>query len=135
MKARRLTVAQAVVEFLAQQHTERDAVERRFFPGVFGIFGHGNVAGVGQALQQAGDRLPFYLCRNEQAMVHTAAGYAKMASRLATLACTSSIGPGATNMLTGAAGATINRLPVLLLPGDRGDGAAGRPARSAARAP
>jgi len=118
MKARRLTVAQAVVEFLAQQHTERDAVERRFFPGVFGIFGHGNVAGVGQALQQAGDRLPFYLCRNEQAMVHTAAGYAKMASRLATLACTSSIGPGATNMLTGAAGATINRLPVLLLPGD-----------------
>ena len=118
MKARRLTVAQAVVEFLAQQHTERDAVERRFFPGVFGIFGHGNVAGVGQALQQAGDRLPFYLCRNEQAMVHTAAGYAKMASRLATLACTSSIGPGATNMLTGAAGATINRLPVLLLAGD-----------------
>ncbi len=118
MKTRRVTVAQAVVEFLAQQHTERDGVERRFFPGVFGIFGHGNVAGVGQALQQAGDRLPFYLCRNEQAMVHTAAGYAKMANRLATLACTTSVGPGATNMLTGAAGATINRLPVLLLPGD-----------------
>jgi 3D-(3,5/4)-trihydroxycyclohexane-1,2-dione acylhydrolase (decyclizing) len=118
MKTRRVTVAQAVVEFLAQQHTERDGTERRFFPGVFGIFGHGNVAGVGQALQQAGDRLPFYLCRNEQAMVHTAAGYAKMANRLATLVCTTSIGPGATNMLTGAAGATINRLPVLLLAGD-----------------
>jgi 3D-(3,5/4)-trihydroxycyclohexane-1,2-dione acylhydrolase (decyclizing) len=118
MKTRRLTVAQAVVEFLAGQHTERDGSERRFFPGVFGIFGHGNVAGVGQALQQAGDRLPFYLCRNEQAMVHTAAGYAKTANRLATLACTTSIGPGATNMLTGAAGATVNRLPVLLLPGD-----------------
>ncbi len=118
MKTRRLTVAQALVEFLAQQHTERDGAERRFFPGVFGIFGHGNVGGVGQALQQAGDRLPFYLCRNEQGMVHTAAGYAKMANRLATLACTTSIGPGATNMVTGAAGATINRLPVLLLPGD-----------------
>ena len=118
MKTRRLTVAQAVVEFLARQHTERDGTERRFFPGVFGIFGHGNVAGIGQALQQAGERLPFYLCRNEQAMVHTAAGYAKMANRLATLACTTSIGPGATNMLTGAAGATINRVPVLLLPGD-----------------
>ncbi len=118
MKTRRLTVAQAVVEFLAQQHTERDGALRRFFPGVFGIFGHGNVGGVGQALQQAGDRLPFYLCRNEQAMVHTAAGYAKMANRLATLACTTSVGPGATNMVTGAAGATINRLPVLLLPGD-----------------
>ncbi len=118
MKTRRLTVAQAVVEFLAGQHTERDGSERRFFAGVFGIFGHGNVAGVGQALQQVGDRLPFYLCRNEQAMVHTAAGYAKTANRLATLACTTSIGPGATNMLTGAAGATVNRLPVLLLPGD-----------------
>src|SRR6185503_2472616 len=91
---------------------------RRFFPGVFGIFGHGNVAGLGQALQQAGDRLRFYLARNEQAMVHLAAAYAKMANRLATLACTTSIGPGATNMLTAAAAATINRVPVLLLPGD-----------------
>jgi 3D-(3,5/4)-trihydroxycyclohexane-1,2-dione acylhydrolase (decyclizing) len=118
MKTRRLTMAQAVVEFLAQQHTERDGVERRFVPGVFGIFGHGNVGGIGQALQQAGDRLPFYLCRNEQGMVHTAAGYAKMANRLATLACTTSVGPGATNMVTAAAGATINRVPVLLLPGD-----------------
>jgi 3D-(3,5/4)-trihydroxycyclohexane-1,2-dione acylhydrolase (decyclizing) len=107
-----------VVAFLANQFSERDGVERRFFPGVFGIFGHGNVAGVAQGLQQVGDRLRYYLVRNEQAMVHMAAGYAKMANRLATLACTSSIGPGATNMLTAAAGATINRLPVLLLPGD-----------------
>ena len=118
MKTQRLTVGQAVVSFLASQHSERDGVERRFFPGVFGIFGHGNVAGLGQALQQAGDRLRFYLARNEQAMVHLAAAYAKMANRLATLACTTSIGPGATNMLTAAAGATINRIPVLLLPGD-----------------
>ena len=118
MKTQRLTVGQAVVSFLASQYSERDGVERRFFPGVFGIFGHGNVAGLGQALQQAGDRLRFYLARNEQAMVHLAAAYAKMANRLATLACTTSIGPGATNMLTAAAGATINRLPVLLLPGD-----------------
>ncbi len=118
MKTRRLTVGQAVVEFLAVQYSERDAVERRFVPGVFGIFGHGNVAGIGQGLQQAGDRMRFYLARNEQAMVHLAAGYAKMANRLATLACTTSIGPGATNMLTAAAGATINRVPVLLLPGD-----------------
>jgi 3D-(3,5/4)-trihydroxycyclohexane-1,2-dione acylhydrolase (decyclizing) len=118
MKTRRVTVAQAVVEFLAAQHSERDGQERRFFQGVFGIFGHGNVAGIGQALQQAGDRLRYHPCRNEQAMVHTAAAYAKFSSRLATLVCTSSIGPGATNMVTGAATATINRLPVLLLPGD-----------------
>jgi 3D-(3,5/4)-trihydroxycyclohexane-1,2-dione acylhydrolase (decyclizing) len=118
MKTRRLTMAQALVEFLAAQASERDGVERPFFAGVFGIFGHGNVAGVGQALQQAGDRLRYYPSRNEQSMVHVAAGYAKMANRLSTFACTSSIGPGATNMITGAAGATINRLPVLLLPGD-----------------
>jgi 3D-(3,5/4)-trihydroxycyclohexane-1,2-dione acylhydrolase (decyclizing) len=118
MKTQRRTVGQAVVAFLASQYSERDGVERRFFPGVFGIFGHGNVAGVGQALHQAGDGLRFYLARNEQAMVHLAAAYAKMANRLATLACTTSIGPGATNMLTAAAGATINRIPVLLLPGD-----------------
>ncbi|HUG52398.1 MAG TPA: thiamine pyrophosphate-binding protein, partial [Vicinamibacteria bacterium] len=113
-----MTMAQAVVSFLARQYTERDGVERRLVPGVFGIFGHGNVAGIGQALQQAGDAMPFHLARNEQAMVHLAAAYAKMANRLATLACTTSIGPGATNMLTAAAGATINRVPVLLLPGD-----------------
>ncbi len=118
MKTRRLTVAQAVVEFLAVQHSERDGVTRRLIPGVFGIFGHGNVAGLGEALLAAGDRLRYHPARNEQAMVHTAAGYAKMANRLATLACTSSIGPGATNMVTGAAAATINRVPVLLLPGD-----------------
>jgi 3D-(3,5/4)-trihydroxycyclohexane-1,2-dione acylhydrolase (decyclizing) len=119
---RRLTVAQALVRFLGAQHSERDGVRRRLVAGCFGIFGHGNVAGVGQALLQA-ERddpalLPYYLARNEQAMVHAAAGYARMSDRLSTLACTSSIGPGATNMVTGAALATINRLPVLLLPGD-----------------
>src|SRR4029453_6946745 len=115
---RRLTMGQALVEFLTQQYTSLDGVEQPFFAGVFSIFGHGNVAGIGQALIQAKDRLPSYFPRNEQAMVHTAVGFAKMANRRRTLACTSSIGPGATNMLTGAALATINRLPVLLLPGD-----------------
>ena len=115
---RRLTMGQAIVEFLTQQYTSLDGVEQPFFGGVFSIFGHGNVAGIGQALLQAKDRLPCYFPRNEQAMVHTAVGFAKMANRRRTLACTSSIGPGATNMLTGAALATINRLPVLLLPGD-----------------
>jgi 3D-(3,5/4)-trihydroxycyclohexane-1,2-dione acylhydrolase (decyclizing) len=115
---RRLTMAQALIEFLAVQHVERDGSEQRFFAGCFGIFGHGNVAGIGQALQQAGDRLRYYQARNEQAMVHTASGFARMKNRLSTFACTSSIGPGATNMVTGAAAATINRLPVLLLPGD-----------------
>jgi 3D-(3,5/4)-trihydroxycyclohexane-1,2-dione acylhydrolase (decyclizing) len=115
---RRLTMGQAIVEFLTRQYTSLDGVEQPFFGGVFSIFGHGNVAGIGQALLQAKDRLPCYFPRNEQAMVHTAAGFAKMANRRRTLACTSSIGPGATNMLTGAAVATINRLPVLLLPGD-----------------
>src|SRR5262245_55816334 len=115
---RRLTMGQAIVEFLTQQYTSLDGVEQPFFAGVFSIFGHGNVAGIGQALLQAKDRLPCYFPRNEQAMVHTAVGFAKMANRRRTLACTSSIGPGATNMLTGAALATINRLPVLLLPGD-----------------
>ena len=119
MKTQRLTVGQAVVSFLASQYSERDGVERRFFPGVFGIFGHGNVAGLGPgAAPGRATACRFYLARNEQAMVHLAAAYAKMANRLATLACTTSIGPGATNMLTAAAGATINRLPVLLLPGD-----------------
>jgi 3D-(3,5/4)-trihydroxycyclohexane-1,2-dione acylhydrolase (decyclizing) len=114
----RLTTAQALVRFLANQHVERDGTEQRFFAGVFGIFGHGNVAGVGQALQQCADELTYYQARNEQAMVHTASAYARQKNRLQTLACTTSIGPGATNMVTGAALATINRLPVLLLPGD-----------------
>jgi 3D-(3,5/4)-trihydroxycyclohexane-1,2-dione acylhydrolase (decyclizing) len=114
----RLTMAQALVRFLSVQFSERDGRRQAFFAGMFGIFGHGNVAGIGQALDQTGDRLRYYQCRNEQAMVHTAAAFAKMSNRLRTLACTTSIGPGATNMVTGAAGATINRLPVLLLPGD-----------------
>src|SRR5438309_3065206 len=111
-------MAQALVRFLAAQHVERDGVERRFFEGCIGIFGHGNVTGVGQALAERPDLLPYHQSRNEQAMVHAAAGFARMRNRLATLACTTSIGPGATNMVTAAAGATINRLPVLLLPGD-----------------
>jgi 3D-(3,5/4)-trihydroxycyclohexane-1,2-dione acylhydrolase (decyclizing) len=114
----RLTTAQALIKFLCAQYSERDGRRQRFFAGVFGIFGHGNVAGIGQALDQMSDRLRYYQCRNEQAMVHTAAAFAKMSNRTRTFACTTSIGPGATNMLTGAAGATINRLPVLLLPGD-----------------
>jgi 3D-(3,5/4)-trihydroxycyclohexane-1,2-dione acylhydrolase (decyclizing) len=114
----RLTVAQALVRFLANQYTERDGERQRLIAGCFGIFGHGNVAGVGQALLQEQELMPFYHARNEQAMVHAAAGYARMRNRLSTLACTTSIGPGATNMVTGAALATINRLPVLLLPGD-----------------
>lgn len=114
---RRLTMAQALVAFLDQQFVERDGVRHKFFGGCFGIFGHGNVAGMGQALHQYRD-FPYFQGRNEQAMVHAAAAYAKMHDRLSTLACTTSVGPGATNMLTAAAGATINRLPVLLLPGD-----------------
>ncbi len=110
-------MAQAVIQFLKQQYISRDGVEQPFFAGCFGIFGHGNVAGIGQALQQTPD-FRYYQTRNEQAMVHTAAAFAKMKNRLQTLVCTTSIGPGATNMLTAAAGATINRLPVLLLPGD-----------------
>src|SRR5438128_5761608 len=114
---RRLTMAQAVVAFLKNQYSSRDGKDALFFEACFGIFGHGNVAGMGQALEQDG-ALRYYLCRNEQAMVHTAAAFAKTSNRLRTLACTTSIGPGATNMVTGAALATINRLPVLLLPGD-----------------
>src|SRR5579863_2836603 len=110
-------MAQALLGFLKNQYVERDGVEHKFFSGVLGIFGHGNVAGIGQALQQNLD-LPYTLVRNEQSAVHMAAGYAKTSNRLRTFACTSSIGPGATNMVTGAALATINRLPVLLLPGD-----------------
>ena len=118
IKSERLTMAQALVRFLAAQHVERDGAVTRFFPGCFGIFGHGNLAGLGQALDQYAALLPFHPARNEQGMVHIAAGYARMRDRLATFACTSSIGPGATNMVTGAALATVNRLPVLLLPGD-----------------
>src|ERR687884_1980036 len=114
----RLTTAQALIRFLAAQRVERDGAEHRFFAGCFGIFGHGNVAGIGQALHQHADLLTYYQAKNEQAMVHTAAAYARMRNRLGTYACTSSIGPGATNMIAGAAGATINRLPVLLLPSD-----------------
>jgi 3D-(3,5/4)-trihydroxycyclohexane-1,2-dione acylhydrolase (decyclizing) len=114
----RLTVAQAIVRFLGAQHTERDGEQRRLIAGCFGIFGHGNVAGIGQALLQEPDLMPYYQGRNEQGMVHAAAGYARMSDRLSTLACTASVGPGSTNMVTGAALATINRLPVLLLPGD-----------------
>src|ERR1700730_8615022 len=113
----RLTMAQALIAFLQQQWVERDGAEQPFFAGCFGIFGHGNLAGVGQALQQT-PGFRYYQSRNEQAQVHIAVGYAKMKNRLQTFACTSSIGPGATNMVTGAATATVNRLPVLLLPGD-----------------
>src|SRR5213593_396646 len=113
----RVTMAQAVIAFLKNQYVERDKREQSFFAGCFGIFGHGNIAGIGQALQQMPE-FRYYQARNEQAMVHIAAAYAKTRNRLQTFACTSSIGPGATNMVTGAALATINRLPVLLLPGD-----------------
>ena len=114
----RATMAQALVRFLSSQYVERDGVEQRFFAGMWGIFGHGNVAGIGEALFESPDLLAYHMARNEQSMVHTAVGYARHKDRLQTFACTSSIGPGATNMLTGAALATVNRLPVLLLPGD-----------------
>ncbi len=114
----RLTVGQAVVQFLAAQHVERDGDVAPFFGGAIGIFGHGNVAGIGQALLQYRREFRLYQARNEQGMVHMATGYAKMRNRLGALACTSSIGPGATNMITGAATATVNRLPVLCLPSD-----------------
>jgi 3D-(3,5/4)-trihydroxycyclohexane-1,2-dione acylhydrolase (decyclizing) len=117
----KLTVAQALVRFLANQYSERDGTAHRLVPGCFGIFGHGNVAGLGQALLEAthtGVDLPYHLARNEQGMVHTAVGYARMRNRLQAMACTASIGPGSTNMVTGAALATTNRIPVLLLPSD-----------------
>lgn len=115
---RRLTMAQALVLALSKQYVARDGIEAPFFAGAWGIFGHGNVAGVGQALQQFAGELRYYQSRNEQAQVHAAVAYAKHKNRLQTFACTSSIGPGATNMITGAALATVNRIPVLLLPGD-----------------
>ena len=114
----RLTMAQALVKYLQVQYSERDGIRKRLIPSIFGIFGHGNVSALSQALHQYGDDLPYYQPCNEQAMVHTAAGFAKANLRLSTLACTASIGPGSTNMITGAAAATINRLPVLLLPSD-----------------
>jgi len=114
----RLTVAQALVTYLSRQYSVADGHHRRLVPAALGIFGHGNVAGLGQALDQLSDALPFVQGRNEQALVHMAAGFAKATRRHATLAVTASIGPGAMNMVTGAALATVNRLPVLLLPGD-----------------
>ncbi len=117
MKTNRLTVGQAVVRFLKNQHVERDGTENPFFAGCLGIFGHGIVAGVGEGLMENSD-FRYYMTRNEQASVHIAIAYAKMKNRSGTFACISSIGPGATNMVTGAACATINRLPVLIIPGD-----------------
>lgn len=116
-KIKRLTTAQALIEFLQNQYVERDGKEHRFFAGCFGIFGHGNVGGVGQALLQY-PSFKYYQAKNEQAMVHTAIAYAKVKNRLGAFVCTSSIGPGSTNLATGAATATVNHLPVLLLPGD-----------------
>src|SRR5438034_9679311 len=116
-ETKRLTTAQALLNVLRNQYAELDGKETTFFAGVWGISGHGNVACVGQALQQ-NLHFRYYLARNEQAMVHAATAFAKMSNRLRAFACTSSVGPGATNMITGAATATINRLPVLLLPGD-----------------
>ncbi|AWZ08935.1 MULTISPECIES: 3D-(3,5/4)-trihydroxycyclohexane-1,2-dione acylhydrolase (decyclizing) [unclassified Streptomyces] len=115
----RLTVAQALVRFLARQYTERDGHRQRLIAATWGIFGHGNVAGIGQALLETGrEEMPFLQGRNEQAMVHAAVGYARQSGRLSAHAVTTSIGPGATNLVTGAALATVNRIPVLLLPGD-----------------
>ena len=120
MSTIRLTVGQAIVRFLAAQYIERDGEQHRFIAGVWGIFGHGNVAGLGQALEELGDecQMPYYRPQNEQAQVHTASAYAKHNNRMRAFACMSSIGPGATNMITGAATATVNRLPVLLFPSD-----------------
>ena len=122
MTTRRMTVGQALAEFLAHQWTVDGEIRERTIPAVLGIFGHGNVAGVGQALKQLNvqqpDLLPYHQARNEQAMVHQAVGYARVHRRRATLACTASVGPGAANLLTGAALATANRMPALLLPSD-----------------
>ncbi|MGO3797044.1 MAG: thiamine pyrophosphate-binding protein, partial [Pauljensenia sp.] len=122
----RLTVGQATIRFLVNQFSERDGVEHRLIAGAFGIFGHGNVAGLGQALLQTevdpepdGGRMEYIMPRNEQGMVHAASAFAKTTNRMSTWMCTSSIGPGALNMVTGAALATTNRLPVLLFPSDQ----------------
>src|SRR5215212_9026574 len=122
MSTIRLTVGQAIVRFLVAQHSERDGVENRLIEGLFGIFGHGNVAGLGEAIleQELSDptTLPYRQGRNEQGMVHAATAFARQRNRLSAMACLSSVGPGATNMITGAATATVNRLPVLLFPSD-----------------
>ncbi|MFD6336076.1 3D-(3,5/4)-trihydroxycyclohexane-1,2-dione acylhydrolase (decyclizing) [Streptomyces sp. NPDC060131] len=118
MSTRRLTVAQALISFLSRQYTERDGHKQRLINATWGIFGHGNVAGIGQALVESASEMRYLQGRNEQAMVHAAVGYARQSNRLSAHAVTTSIGPGATNLVTGAALATINRLPVLLLPGD-----------------
>lgn len=115
---RRLTTAQALIAFLARQYTERDGRRHRLIDATWGIFGHGNVAGIGQALVESGPAMPYLQGRSEQAMVHAAVGYARQSGRLSAHAVTTSIGPGATNLVTGAALATVNHLPVLLLPGD-----------------
>lgn len=117
MKTEKMTVAQALIRFLNNQYIRRDGDEIPFIAGVWGIFGHGNVAGIGQALQEFPE-MPYYLARNEQAMTHTSIAYAKAKNRMQTFACTASVGPGSTNMVTGAATATINRIPLLLLPSD-----------------
>src|SRR5438445_2505796 len=117
MKTKRLTMSQAVIQFLLRQQVERDGKRQPFFAGCLGIFGHGCIAGIGQALHQY-PKFRYINTKNEQASVHIAAAFAKMSNRLRAFACVSSIGPGATNMVTGAALATVNRLPVLLLPGD-----------------
>ena len=114
----RLTTAQAIVEFLKVQWSELDGMRRRLVAGSIGLFGHGNVVGLGQALEEYGDDLPFYQCKNEQSGVHQAIGLARATNRMTTLACLASIGPGSTNFVTGAATATSNRLPVLLIPAD-----------------
>src|SRR5574342_356064 len=118
MKTTRLTLGQAIVRFMMNQYVERDGEENAFFAGCWGIFGHGNIGGVAQALQQYGPGFRYYQTRNEQAMVLAAMAYAKLKNRRQTFGCLSSIGPGASNMVTGAAAATINRIPVLLLAGD-----------------
>src|SRR3954471_1820459 len=114
----RLTAAQATVRFLAAQDVELDGATVPFFAGVWAIFGHGNVAGLGEALHGVRDTLPTYRAHNEQAMAHAAIAYAKQMRRSRAMICTTSIGPGATNMVTAAALAHVNRLPVLLMPGD-----------------
>ena len=118
MKKIRLTMAQALLRFLDNQYVSLDGIEQKFVQGVMGIFGHGNVTGLGEALEYGGTSLRYIQGNNEQGLVHVATAYAKQKNRLGIFACTSSIGPGATNMVTGAATATVNRIPVLLLPGD-----------------
>ncbi|MDQ6683296.1 MAG: thiamine pyrophosphate-binding protein, partial [Chloroflexota bacterium] len=118
MRTRRATTAQAIIDFLRVQHVERDGQRHPFFAGIFGIFGHGNVAGLGEALETRQDLFRYHQARNEQGMVHAAVAFARQHRRLRAFACTTSVGPGATNLVTGAAMATVNRVPVLLLPGD-----------------